>query len=149
MPSSTEREFSAGGVVVRRASGGPECVVIVPSRPAASGAPVLALPKGHPEPGESAEQAARARCARRPASRPTPSQPLGEVRYWYQRDGHRIAKVVRFFLLRHRTGDPALHHDAEIENARWMALDEARTALTYPGERRMADLALSQLRGVE
>ena len=47
-------EFSAGGVVVR----GDEVVVIVPTRRGAGGTRVIALPKGHPEPGETAEQAA-------------------------------------------------------------------------------------------
>ena len=47
-------EFSAGGVVVRDG----ECVVIVPTRLAANGSKVLALPKGHPEEGESPSEAA-------------------------------------------------------------------------------------------
>jgi hypothetical protein len=42
-PSEQAREFSAGGVVVR----GEEVVVIVPTRRAADGSRVLALPKGH------------------------------------------------------------------------------------------------------
>jgi hypothetical protein len=41
---ATEREFSCGGVVVR----GTDCIVIVPTRRAAGGVQVLALPKGHP-----------------------------------------------------------------------------------------------------
>jgi 8-oxo-dGTP pyrophosphatase MutT (NUDIX family) len=47
-------EFSAGGVVVR----GHDVVVIVPTRRAANGAKVLALPKGHVDPGETPIQAA-------------------------------------------------------------------------------------------
>ena len=47
-------EFSAGGVVVR----GGETIVIVPTRRAASGRAVLALPKGHVDPGETPPQAA-------------------------------------------------------------------------------------------
>ena len=56
-----EREFSAGGVVVRD---GDECVVIVPTRRAADGAKVLALPKGHPDAGETAGAGRAARGAR-------------------------------------------------------------------------------------
>ena len=48
------REFSAGGVVVRD----DEVVVIVPTRRAADGSRVLALPKGHVDPGETPVQAA-------------------------------------------------------------------------------------------
>ena len=46
-----------------------ECVVIVPTRPAANGSKVLALPKGHPEEGESPRTPRCARSARRPASK--------------------------------------------------------------------------------
>jgi 8-oxo-dGTP pyrophosphatase MutT (NUDIX family) len=53
---SQAREFSAGGVVVRDGS---EVVVIVPTRRGADGQRVLALPKGHVDPGESAVQAAQ------------------------------------------------------------------------------------------
>ena len=49
-----EREFSCGGVVVR----GSDCIVIVPTRRAVRGGQVLALPKGHPENGESPADAA-------------------------------------------------------------------------------------------
>jgi bis(5'-nucleosidyl)-tetraphosphatase len=69
---------------------------------------------------------------------------LGDVRYWYQRGGRRIAKVVAFFLLEYVAGEPA-DHDDEIEEASWMALDEAAERLTYPGEREMVAAALLRI----
>ncbi len=60
----------------------------------------------------------------------------------------RVAKVVRFFLLAYRAGDPA-DHDREVEEARWMPLAEAAKALTHPGDREMAALALSRAGDVE
>ena len=63
------------------------------------------------------------------------------MRYVYQRGGRKIAKVVRFFLMRRRAGSLA-DHDHEVEDARWMPLAEAATALTYRGEREMAAKAL-------
>jgi ADP-ribose pyrophosphatase len=51
---SVEREFSAGGVVFRDG----RCIVIVPTRRAKGGERVLALPKGHPEEGETGADAA-------------------------------------------------------------------------------------------
>ena len=47
-PEVSVQEVSAGGVVVR----GGEVAVIVPTRRAADGSRVLALPKGHVDPGE-------------------------------------------------------------------------------------------------
>jgi hypothetical protein len=69
---------------------------------------------------------------------------LGDVRYWYMRDGRRIAKVVSFFLLEYLSGGVD-DHDAEVEHAEWMALDRAANELTYRGEREMAGRALSRM----
>lgn len=142
---SPEREFSAGGVVVRATADGPQCVVIVPSRPAASGAKVLALPKGHPDGDESAVEAALREVREETGVEAHLVERLGDVRYWYQRDGRRIVKVVAFFLLEHDAGDPERHVDHEIDAARWMPLEQAARELTHAGEREIATLALSRL----
>jgi 8-oxo-dGTP diphosphatase len=134
-------EFSAGGVVVR----GLECVVIVPTRRAADGSKVLALPKGHPDPGESPQDAALREVREEAGVEARVVDALGDIRYWYMREGRRIAKVVRFFLLEYIGGDVA-DHDDEVEDARWLALDSAARELTYQGERDMAALALSRVR---
>jgi 8-oxo-dGTP pyrophosphatase MutT (NUDIX family) len=135
-----ETETSAGGVVVR----GDEVAVIVPYKPAPDGKRVLGLPKGHPEPGESLEQAA-AREVREEAGIETELiDKLGDVRYWYQRQGRKIRKTVSFFLFRYVAGDVA-DHDHEIEEARWMPLEQAATELTFAGEREMVARALSRM----
>jgi len=144
-PRSPEREFSAGGVVVREAHDGPQCVVIVPSRPAANGSKVLALPKGHPDGDESAAQAALREVREETGVQAHVVERLGDVRYWYQREGRRIVKVVAFFLLQHEAGDPERHVDHEIDRARWMPLEQAARELTHAGEREIATLALSRL----
>jgi 8-oxo-dGTP pyrophosphatase MutT (NUDIX family) len=69
---------------------------------------------------------------------------LGDVRYFYQREGRRILKQVTFFLFRYRSGDTE-DHDDEIEEARWMPLAEAQHALSFEGERQMVARALSRL----
>jgi 8-oxo-dGTP pyrophosphatase MutT (NUDIX family) len=135
-----ETEFSAGGVVLRDGA----CVVIVPTRRAADGSKVLALPKGHPDPGESAADAALREVREEAGVTATVREKLGDVRYFYQRDGRRIAKVVSFYLLDYVAGEPE-EHDHEVEVARWMALDEAARELTYKGERQMAARALERL----
>jgi 8-oxo-dGTP pyrophosphatase MutT (NUDIX family) len=136
-----EREFSCGGVVVR----GEDCIVIVPTRRAAGGAQVLALPKGHPEEGESAADAALREVREEAGVEATMREKLGDVRYWYQRDGRRIAKTVSFFMLDYVAGEPD-DHDHEVEYARWIPLEEAAASLSYKGERDMAARALSRSR---
>jgi 8-oxo-dGTP pyrophosphatase MutT (NUDIX family) len=140
MADAKPTEFSAGGVVVR----GDEVVVIVPTRRAANGAKVLALPKGHVDPGETPLQAAAREVREEAGVETEPLGELGAVRYWYMRNGKRIAKQVDFFLFAYTGGDVE-DHDHEVEQARWMPLSEAAKSLTYDGERGMAARALSQI----
>jgi 8-oxo-dGTP pyrophosphatase MutT (NUDIX family) len=135
------RELSAGGVVVRD---GREAVVIVPTRRAADGSKVVALPKGHVDPGETREQAATREVHEETGVSARLVDRLGETRYWYRRDGRTISKAVEFFLFEYVDGDVA-DHDEEVEEARWLALEDAARALTYAGEREMVELAIDYL----
>ena len=121
-----------------------EIVVIVPTRRAANGAKVLALPKGHPDGRESSAEAALREVREEAGVDAEIVDSLGEVRYWYQRGGRRIAKSVEFFLLRYVSGDVG-DHDHEVEHARWVPATEALETLTYAGERDMVRRALSQV----
>ncbi|HEY5288205.1 MAG TPA: NUDIX domain-containing protein [Solirubrobacteraceae bacterium] len=135
---SSERELSAGGVVVHEG----QVLVIVPTRRAADGSQVLALPKGHLDDGETSVQAATREVREETGMVVEPVRELGEVRYWYMRDRHKVAKSVHFFLFRLLGGDLA-DHDEEVLEARWMSLSEAQKALNYAGEREMVTRALA------
>jgi 8-oxo-dGTP pyrophosphatase MutT (NUDIX family) len=136
-----EAEFSAGGVVVRDG----QCVVIVPTRRAADGTRVLALPKGHPDGDETPADAALREVREETGVQSSVIDRLGDVRYFYMRGGRRIAKVVTFFLLGYVSGELE-DHDGEVEHARWMPLEDAARELSYKGEREMAAMALSRTR---
>ena len=58
----------------------------------------------------------------------------------------RVFKTVGFYLCDYVSGDTA-DHDHEVDDARWMPLEQARTELTYPGEREMIERALSKVSG--
>jgi 8-oxo-dGTP pyrophosphatase MutT (NUDIX family) len=132
------REFSAGGVVIRRFRGRP-FVAVVRVR-----AEILALPKGHPEAGESAVEAARREVREETGLDAEPIRKLDDSRYWYSRNGKQVMKTVSFFLFRYRSGRVA-DHDDEVEAAKWIPLEEAPGRLTYPSERQIAASALSVL----
>lgn len=133
-----KREVSAGGVVLHEG----RVLVIVPTRRAADGSLVLGLPKGHLDGEETAEQAATREVLEETGVRAEMVAPIGEVRYWYVRHGQRISKSVHFFLFSYLAGDVA-DHDDEVLEARWLAVEQARDELTYPGERGMLDRALA------
>ncbi|HEX8207765.1 MAG TPA: NUDIX domain-containing protein [Solirubrobacteraceae bacterium] len=133
--------MSAGGVLLRG-----DCVaVIVPVRRAAGGKKVLALPKGHVDPGETPEQAALREVREETGMTGELIEQLGEVRYWYQRGGRKIPKLVTFFLFEYRSGSEA-DHDAEVEEVRWVRLEDAVAELSYKGEREMVERALGRRR---
>jgi 8-oxo-dGTP pyrophosphatase MutT (NUDIX family) len=140
------REISAGGVVVRgeTALEDEQVVVIVPTRRAPDGSRVLALPKGHVDPGETALQAAEREVREETGIVAEPLHELGEARYWYRREGRTIAKSVSFYLFKYVEGDTD-DHDDEVEEARWIGLREAQTALTHSGEREMVTRAVGYL----
>lgn len=135
------REFSAGGVVVRQMRGRP-FVAVVRVR-----GDVLALPKGHPEPGESSAEAARREVREETGLETELVEKLGDIRYWYARSGERVMKIVSFFLFRYRAGSVE-NHDHEVEEALWIPLEEAPARLAYKGEREMATIALERSREV-
>ena len=132
------REFSAGGLVVRNLSGRPH-LAVVRVRDA-----ILALPKGHPEQGESSQQAALREVREETGLDATPVEKLGDIRYWYARDGDRVLKVVSFFLFQYRSGSLE-DHDHEVEEALWIPLEEAPERLAYKSEREIAETALSRV----
>jgi 8-oxo-dGTP pyrophosphatase MutT (NUDIX family) len=134
------REFSAGGVIVR----GREVAVIVPTRRASDGSRVLALPKGHADGSETPIEAAAREVREETGLSGSPVCELGESRYWYRRNGRTIGKTVAFYLFEYEGGDVA-DHDDEVEEVRWVPLEEARRSLTYEGERQMVDRALAYL----
>ena len=139
IPSKVQ-ELSAGGVVVD----GGRVVVIVPVKRAANGRRVLGLPKGHPDRGETLEQAALREVREEAGVEVEPLGDLGVVRYRYERQGRRIDKAVRFYLFRYLSGDVA-DHDHEIEVAYWMPLEQAARELSYEGERQMVRRGMSRL----
>jgi 8-oxo-dGTP pyrophosphatase MutT (NUDIX family) len=135
-----DREFSAGGVLVR----GREVAVIVPTRRAADGARVLALPKGHVDPGETAVEAAGREVREETGARGEALCELGQSHYWYRRDGRTIGKTVTFYLFEYLDGDID-DHDDEVEEVRWIALEEAERTLSHLAEREMITRALAYL----
>jgi 8-oxo-dGTP pyrophosphatase MutT (NUDIX family) len=131
------REFSAGGVVVRRLRGGWRLAAIRP----AGKRDVWALPKGLIGRGEGAAETALREVAEETGVEGRLVEKLGDVRYVYTWKGERVFKVVSFFLVRYargRLGDIPAAHRHEVAEARWLPLEDAPRLLAYRGEREMA-----------
>lgn len=156
-----EREFSAGGVVLRKMRGRWFLAVIEPhmkrpKRPAVPGRKrstphtprIVALPKGAIDPGEKAEDTALREVHEETGLRAAQITKLVDIKYFYVRSwgGHeRVFKIVSFFLLLYRSGrmgNIAPEMRVEVNHAFWMPLEEGPTRLSYKGEREVAQRAL-------
>jgi 8-oxo-dGTP pyrophosphatase MutT (NUDIX family) len=145
------REFSAGGVLVRRLGGRWMLAAI---RPAGKRAGVWALPKGRIDEGEAAEATAVREVAEETGAHGRSLGKLGDVKYTFTwppkpAEGERIFKIVSFFLVRYeggRLGDVPEEFRHEVAEVKWLPLEEAPRLLAYGGEKEMARKALERLR---
>jgi 8-oxo-dGTP pyrophosphatase MutT (NUDIX family) len=140
-----EREFSAGGVLVKTIRGRPMMAAI---RPRGKPDGLWALPKGNIDPGERPDETALREVFEETGVRGSLVEKLGDVRYVYtRRGGLRVFKIVSFYLLRAgrgRIGEIDELMRREVDEARWLPLDEAPKLLAYGGERQMARRALDR-----
>jgi 8-oxo-dGTP pyrophosphatase MutT (NUDIX family) len=140
------REFSGGGVLVRRLRGDWALAAI---RPAGKPAGVWVLPKGQLDEGESAAAAALREVGEETGVEGRVVSKLGDTRYWFSWEGERVFKVVSFFLVRYvsgRLGEVPAEFRHEVAEVRWLPLEQAPALLAYRGEREMVERAVTLLR---
>ncbi len=141
------REVSAGGIVWRRGASGFEIAMIRPR-----GSEAWALPKGHIEKGESAQQAAVREVREETGLEVSGALALGSVAYVFSwRDKRRgaitrVSKRVHFFLMEFAGGNTA-DHDGEIDEVAWVPIDAALVRASYANERALIEKARARLHG--
>jgi 8-oxo-dGTP pyrophosphatase MutT (NUDIX family) len=131
-------EFSAGGLILDLAGDVPRGALI--GRTDRQGRLLWSLPKGHIEPGETAEEAAVREVAEETGICGEVIGELGTIDFWFVADGRRIHKTVRHFLLRAVSGELS-DADIEVSEVAWVALPQIADRLAYPDERGLVDTA--------
>ena len=123
-------EFSAGGLVVDETGH----VLLIRARDLRN-RPVWTLPKGTLISGETSADAALREVREETGWRCELGRELEAVTYWFQRDGDRIRKTVRWYLMRplEKVGE----HDHEVDEVAWATPEDALTRLRYDSDRRL------------
>ena len=129
---------AAGGVITRAGAGGePELLVV--HRPKYDD---WTFPKGKLEAGESDEQAAGREVEEETGLRCQLGHEVGTTSYT---DNHGHQKTVRYWTMAADGG--AFSPNSEVDEVRWLPLDEASTLLTYERDRRLLATAEPWLEG--
>ena len=135
----TKLQFSAGGVAFHKQDGRIEVALI-----SVGADNRWQLPKGLVDKDESTEDAA-IREVREEAGIDTEIVTrIDKVEYWYfwkeNRQRIRYHKFVYFYLLRYKSGD-VRDHDHEVNEARWVAIDDAIEMLAFDNEKKIMEKA--------
>lgn len=134
---------SAGGVIYKRA-GGRTLVAIV----AVGETNRWQLPKGRVEKGEDPSATAVRETHEEAGVEGRVEAPIDKIEYWYvgMDEGKqvRIHKIVQFFLLKYLAGEVS-GHDAEVNDARWVPIEEAARMLAFKSERNVMEKAAALL----
>jgi 8-oxo-dGTP pyrophosphatase MutT (NUDIX family) len=135
----TKTQTSAGGVAYRQRAGQIEVALIAVGEKLR-----WQLPKGLVDQDESPEEAARREVREEAGIETEVVQPLERIEYWYYgtEAGARVRfhKFVHFYLLSYVAGE-VQDHDAEVADARWVELAEAKELLAFASERRVLERA--------
>jgi 8-oxo-dGTP pyrophosphatase MutT (NUDIX family) len=131
-------QVSAGGVVFRLDNPRVDVVIV------AVGNNRWQLPKGLVEKDEKPEIAAVREAREEGGVDSEVVAHIETVEYWFAGldAGERVRfhKRVHFYLLRYLSGDTS-DHDWEVNEARWVPIDDAASQLSFDNERRVVEQA--------
>lgn len=140
----TREQVSAGGVVFRRDGGGVVEVVLI----SVGAAGRWQLPKGLVDDAEAPEAAAAREVREETGVEAEFVAPIETIEYWYVSADRgtrvRFHKFVHFYLFRYTRGETS-DHDREVNEARWVRIDDASTMLAFKNERKMVARAREML----
>jgi 8-oxo-dGTP pyrophosphatase MutT (NUDIX family) len=135
-------ELSAGGVIQRGGDSGPEILLIQDSYGN------WGFPKGHLEPGESAEEAALRECREETGmSLFEMIGSLGTTDWYFRVDGVLVHKFCDYYLLEADPGERATPQKGEgVRALDWLAPKAAIERITYSNAGHILKRALEQMK---
>lgn len=128
-----KREFSAGGIVFNNKN-----QVLLTKH---SQNKHWSFPKGLIDPGQTPQQAAVREVREEGGVEAEITAKIGYNKYVYTLNGEKIFKVVTYFLMKYKGGDPK-DHDWEVEEAGWYTPEDALKQLTFSQDKQLLKKAL-------
>jgi 8-oxo-dGTP pyrophosphatase MutT (NUDIX family) len=140
----TRNEVSAGGVAFRAGNDAAFEVALIRTHEGR-----WQLPKGWVEPDEPFAATAVREVREEAGIDAEVVGPLDAIEYWYRStydpgEPVRVHKQVHFFLLRYLRGSTD-DHDHEVQEARFVPIDDALLMLAFPSERKVVEMARDAL----
>jgi 8-oxo-dGTP pyrophosphatase MutT (NUDIX family) len=141
----TRMQISAGGVAFRERRGQIQVALIRVGDECR-----WQLPKGIVDRDEATEAAAMREVREEAGIKTELVERIDKIEYWYysKERGERVRyhKFVYFYLLRYKSGD-VRDHDHEVDEARWVEIDEAVRLLAFASEKKVVEQAKEMIAG--
>jgi 8-oxo-dGTP pyrophosphatase MutT (NUDIX family) len=140
-----KREISAGGIVYKKEDNRAFVLMILkqPYR-RDDKKQVWTFPKGRIDEGEKPEITAVRETREEAGVVAKIIEKLGSIKYTFIWEGENIFKIVTFYLMEYKSGDPS-GHDYEVADAKWFEISEAEKLLVYKADKELLAKAYARL----
>jgi len=133
----TDREFSAGGIVIKKRGGNLQVLLIKDSYGH------WTWPKGKIEEGESTAEAAIRELGEETGLRAVEVlKQIDKTEYFYRLKGRLIFKTVYIYLFRLLKEEKLTIQTAEIQDGSWFSTEEAMERVGYKGSKKILKKAI-------
>ena len=140
----TKKHTSSGGVVYKVEDDALRVILICHHN--LRGKLIWCLPKGSIEKGETLSETALREVREETGTNGKILEKIGQIQYWFysRQEEMKIFKTVHFYLLEYLNGSVS-DHDGEVDEARWVPLQEGLDMLTHNSERSILEKAARYL----
>jgi 8-oxo-dGTP pyrophosphatase MutT (NUDIX family) len=145
MAAPTRIQISAGGVAYRREGDRIEVALIAVE---SKGERRWQLPKGIVGQEEEKTEAAVREVREEAGVQSELLDEIETIEYWYYGSGGKVRfhKYVHFYLMEYRSGDTSDYDQREVEEARWVEIEEAQELLAFDNEKEVVHKAAEMIR---
>ncbi|NQU73433.1 MAG: NUDIX domain-containing protein [Candidatus Omnitrophica bacterium] len=138
-----KREFSSGGVVIKRIDTGFKILLIK------DGYGRWTWPKGNIEKGETSQDAAIREIAEEVGLQYIKLiDKIDKTQYFYRLKGEPIFKTVYIYLFELKKNEKLKVLKSEIDDAKWLSPEEALKRIEYKGSRKILEKAIDRFKKV-